>query len=233
MLDIATSITTALNRAIVGISDDVAKLGLQALKESLDDAGFQKMDLLKNYEVYSHVSGNTILFEIVLDVGAVEDLPEETLNSALQSAEILESEIDNLVMRSYGISAGGDVFRLSRMRDVRIPSRDARSPARDARRPARDARRPAGRGAEARKIDHAVAKVAPRSLAGMRGIRVTKEGKISLAFEKTVSKTEEGEIKYPEGKFDGVMKDFMDRLQQVVLKSFAPELKRILERHFK
>lgn len=217
-MDVVTSLTTALNRVIVGMSDDVAKLGLQALKKSLDDAGFQKMDHLKNYEVYSHVSGNTILFEIVLDVDGVEELPQETLDSASQSAEILESEIDRPVMRSYGISAGGDVSKLSKMKD--------------ARRPAKDARRPAGRESETKAVGPAT-KTAPRPLAGMKGVRVTKEGKVALTFEKVMSKTENGEIKYPEGKFDGVMKDFMDRLKQVVLKSFAPELKNTLERHFK
>ena len=226
MSDLATSLTTALNRIVVSsVVDDVAKLGLKALKKALDDAGFQKMEKLKDYEVFSHVSGNTILFEIVLDIDSM-DVPPEKLDEASQSAEILESEIDNLVFRTYGLTKGGDVSRISRMKD-------ARSPVQDARRPARDARRPAGRGSMARKVDHAAAKAAPRALAGMKGIRVTKEGKVSLSFQRTMTKTDEGETKYPEGKFDGVMKDFMDRLKKVISDVFVPELDQAMARYMK
>jgi hypothetical protein len=85
----------------------------------------------------------------------------------------------------------------------------------------------------ARKVDHAAAKAAPRALAGMKGIRVTKEGKVSLSFQRTMTKTDEGETKYPEGKFDGVMKDFMDRLKKVISDVFVPELDQAMARYMK
>jgi len=230
LADIATSLETALGRVITGVADDVAQLGLKALRDSLDAAGFRKMENLKDYEVFSHVSGDTILFEIVLDVEGVEALPEDKLEQAGQNAEILESEIDNLVFRTYGLTKGGDVARISRMKDGRRPVTDARRPARDARRPARDARKGAG-GALEREAAHKVAKSAPRSLAGMKGIRVTKEGKLSLSFQRSVTAGPNGEAKFPSTQFEGVLQDFMDKLKKVITDVFVPELEAAVARY--
>ena len=223
MADIATSLETALGRVITGVADDVAQLGLKALRDSLDAAGFRKMENLKDYEVFSHVSGDTILFEIVLDVEGVEALPEDKLEQAGQNAEILESEIDNLVFRTYGLTKGGDVARISRMKDGRRPVTDAR-------RPARDARKGAG-GALEREAAHKVAKSAPRSLAGMKGIRVTKEGKLSLSFQRSVTAGPNGEAKFPSTQFEGVLQDFMDKLKKVITDVFVPELEAAVARY--
>ena len=233
MTDIATSLETALGRIITGVADDIAMLGLKALRSNLDEAGFRKMENLKDYDVFSHVSGDMILFEIVLDVEGLEALPEDKLDQASQNAEILESEIDNLVFRTYGLTKGGDVARVSRMKDARSGLTDAKRPSRDARRPARDARRPAGKGSLDREAEHRVAKAAPRSLAGMKGMRVTKEGKLSLSFERSVTSGPQGETKLPSTQFGGVLQDFMDKLKKVITDVFVPELEAAMIRYLK
>jgi hypothetical protein len=232
MSSFTTSLETALSRSVVStVVDEVAQLGLRALNSSLEGAGLRKMEGLKNFEVFSHASGNTVLFEVVLDVDQVEASSQEQMDSAVSAAEILESEIDNLVLRTYGLSKGGSVVRISRMKDARRPARDARRPAQDARRPARSALRPAGKGSSARDVEHKAARERPRSVAGMKGIRVTKEGKISLAFEKVMTQSKDGSFRYPSGEFEGILKDFMDRLKKIVLDSFLPELEKALERY--
>ncbi|OPZ35171.1 MAG: hypothetical protein BWY99_02322 [Synergistetes bacterium ADurb.BinA166] len=232
MTSFATSLTTALNRAVVSsVVDSVAQDGLRALNAALEDAGFRKAEGLKNYEVFSHATGNTVLFEIVLDLESVEAPPQDQADAAAAAAEILESEIDKYVVRTYAIAAGGGIARVSRMKDARRPARDARTPARDARTPARDARRSAGKTASSRKSEHDAARERPRSLAGMKGIRVTKEGKVSLAFEKVMAESKDGSVRYPSGQFDGVMKGFMDRLKKVVVESFLPELEKAIARY--
>jgi len=69
---ITTSLTTQLRRATEAVRDDIAKDGLIALKRVLDNAGFSESDYLKDYEVYSHIHGDGILFEILLKLDSTD-----------------------------------------------------------------------------------------------------------------------------------------------------------------
>src|SRR4051812_27982057 len=102
--DITTSLTAALNQAVQSVSDSIAKDGLVVLRSVLSDAGFNKSEYLKNYEIYVHVGNDGIIFEIVLDIEAVEKTPavQDQMNAAQESAE--QDAIQ--ATRSYGFEDG-------------------------------------------------------------------------------------------------------------------------------
>ncbi|KKK63744.1 hypothetical protein LCGC14_2991200, partial [marine sediment metagenome] len=89
-MDIATTLAVTMDRAVERIVDGVASDGLKVLKSVLDSAGFPKSEYLKNYEVFAHVSGTDITFEILLDVEAVEPEDEMTRKAMEQQREELE-----------------------------------------------------------------------------------------------------------------------------------------------
>ena len=188
------------------VVDDIARDGLRALRRVLDEAGFSKSEHLRNYEVYAHVTGGEITFEIVLDVEAV--VPEdEVTRQAIEEQRRRAEELQERAARTYKLSR--KTMRVGRLRGLR----DARRPARDARKTAQD-----------RLVEHELARLAPRSA------RVTRTGKLSVALRRSVRETER-EVKFPEDKFQGILGTFMDRLRDVVFERFAPELQEIVERH--
>lgn len=213
MVDIATTLAAAVLRAADSVVDDIAAEGLRVLKRVLDEAGFPKSEYLRDYEVYAHVFGHEITFEIVLDVEAVvpeDELTRKALEEQRERAEELEREAE----RTYKLSR--KTQRVGRLQGLR----DARRPTRDARRPARDARKTAGD----RLVEHELARLAPRSA------RVTRTGKLSVALKRSIRETER-EVKFPEDKFQGIIGNFMEELETVVFEKFAPELQKVVERY--
>jgi hypothetical protein len=208
MIDIATSLTAAMNRAIDSIVDDVAQDGLEALKIVLDSSGFSKSEYLKNYQIFAHVIGRIITFEIILDIEAI--LPED-----LVTTQALQNQTQSIqdVAKTYGMSISGPQ-RLIGMSDAR---RDARQPARDARQPARDARK----NSRDRLIAKEVANIRPRSA------RISKSGRLSVALRRSVRENESTVI-FPEGVFQGILGKFLTDLKQVIVNTFAPKLAQIL-----
>ena len=207
-MDIATTLTATIDRAVERIVDGVASDGLKALKSVLDSAGFPKSEYLKNYEVFAHVSGTEVTFEILLDVEAVEPEDEITRKAMEEQKQQLE-QIQQRASRTYRMTSRG-VQRLE----------DARRPARDARRPARDARKTASH----RLAEHEIALHAPRSA------RITRTGKLAVALKRSI-RTAEKETKFPEGKFQGIIGKFVDEIGSVIADRFLPELRDIVQRH--
>lgn len=212
MADVTTAIVAAAKRAVESVIDEVAKSGLVILRNILDQAGFRDSEYLKNYEVYAHVSGDVITFEILLDVEAV--VPEDEATAAAMRDSMLEAE---QVATTYGMAAEGP-RRITGMSDRR---RDARRPSRDARRPLRDART----NARDRLVRKEIANVRPRS------VKVDRTGRLSVALRRSVRETEES-VTFPQDLFQGILGQFMKRLQKEIREKFVPEISDIVRRSF-
>lgn len=212
MADVTTAIVAAAKRAVESVIDEVAKSGLVVLRNVLDQAGFRDSEYLKNYEVYAHVSGDVITFEILLDVEAV--VPEDEATAAAMRDSMLEAE---QVATTYGMTAEGP-RRITGMSDHR---RDARRPSRDARRPLRDART----NARDRLVRKEIANVRPRS------VKVDRTGRLSVALRRSVRETEES-VTFPQDVFQGILGQFMKRLQKEIREKFVPEISDIVRRSF-
>jgi len=216
MIDIATPLYAAFQRAADSVVDAVAKEGLTALKRTLDKAKFAKSEYLKDYEVFAHVLGTEIEFEIVLNVESVEPADEMT-RRAMEEEEVTEEEVlERELARTYGWHMRGP----RRLRDVRKPARDARQPARDARQRVGDTRKTS----KHRLMEHEMALRSPRSAT------VTPEGKLSVSMRRSMRETEE-EVRMPQGKFQGVINEFMKELREVVTDSFAIKLQEIVSKY--
>jgi len=217
MDDIATSLHTALERAVHNLIDVIAKEGLEALKRTIDRAKFSQSEYLKDHEIYAHVMGDSIEFEIVLSLDAIVPEDDETrkeIEKQLQEEE--DEQLERQMARTYGWSTRGP----RRIRDARKPATDARTPLRDARQRVPDARTTARH----RDFKRTVALRTPRSA------QVTPEGKLSVALRRTVKETDT-EIRLPQGQFQGVIDQFMKELKSLIADEFAQELTKIVSRY--
>jgi hypothetical protein len=217
-MDIATPLYAALKRVNSTVTDAIAKDGLRALKRTIDAAKFPESEYLKDYEIYAHVIGNEIEFEIVLNIEAVEPADEVTRKAMEEEKTTQEEELRRDLARTYGWHMRGP----RRLRDARKPSRDARIPLRDARTRARDIRKTSNH----RLLEHEMALRNPRSA------EVTPEGKLSVSLRRTVRETEK-EVRLPQGKFQGVIDKFMKNLSKVIAENFAVELQEIIQKYVK
>lgn len=210
MADISTTVAAAVERALQAVIDEVAKAGLAALRNVVDQAGFRQSEYLKNYEVFAHVSGDVITFEILLDVEAV--VPEDQA-----TAQAVRSEMGTIeeAARTFGMTTDGPQ-RVLGLNDAR---RDARKPARDARRPARDARTDS----RDRLIKKEIANVRPRS------VKVDRAGRISVALKRSIREGEDG-VTFPQAEFQGILGEFVTRLRKVIAAEFLPEIAKIVRR---
>lgn len=115
MIDISTSINTALDRAISGIMPAVAKEGLKELKKILDTSGFSQSIFLKNYSLDSHVLNKGVSFEITIDteaiISSVEDEREaerkslrDEVNSIKKALQTFSAKGSRVVQTSGGLS---------------------------------------------------------------------------------------------------------------------------------
>jgi hypothetical protein len=214
-LDITTSLTSYLDRLVDEMVDSIAKDGLVLLKRVLDSAGFSKSPYLKNYEVYAHVIGDLVVFEILLDMEAVVAEDQATKDAIEASAEEGD-ESESLASSTYVIGPNGPqrvVGKTSALRDARTPARDARRPARDARKNARD-----------RLIEKEVANITPRSA------RVDRDGRLSLSLRRAAKTDGEG-IVMPRGDFQGIIGVFLREISSLISAKFAPGLSEIIRRY--
>lgn len=223
MDNFTTSLAAIMSRAVEQAIDSVARDGLVVLRDLLEQEGFSRSEFLKDYEVFAHVSGGTIMFEIVLDFEALEPGDAEAKAALEEETQQALAEAS----ATYGLSLRTP-RRLIGQRDARRPASDAR---RDARRPARDARKTS----RDRLFGHEVANHAPRRVVIPKGIgaprdaAVTSEGKLSVVFQRSVRATETG-FQMPQGKFDGIVGKFLDRLKSVIADKFTPALAEILSK---
>lgn len=222
--DIATTLNAALMRIVDSVIDAIAADGVVALKKVLDDAGFSKSDALKDYEVYAHVSGREITFEILVPADAFDTSDAQTQEAVDKARAEAEAEENTPGVRTYGFQPTSRPGRLTGRRDAR---RDARKSVWDAR---RDARKPPktltsrAKTAQTRLMEHEAALHAPR------GMTVNREGMVSLRMTKTVEDTPDGGVRLPKGQFQGVIGKFVESLKDVISENFVPELEKLLAR---
>jgi hypothetical protein len=214
-LDITTSLTSYLDRLVDEMVDAIAKDGLALLKRILDQAGFAKSPYLKDYEVYAHVIGDVVAFEILLDVEAVV-AEDQATQDAMEATAEEGDESEAQASATYAIGPNGPqrlVGKTNALRDARTPARDARRPARDARKTARD-----------RLIEKEVANITPRSA------RVDRDGRLSVALRRTAKTDGEG-IVMPQGEFQGIIGVFLREISALISAKFAPGLSEIIGRY--
>lgn len=226
MTDITTSLTAQLQRAVEAVTDTIAKDGLLVLKRVLDNAGFAHSPYLKDYQVYAHVAADGIVFEILLNVEAF-DIDKKLLQKDSQKAiEAFEDASE----RTYHIISRGGFARVARMKDNRraIPSalnRPNRTKSNLKQWGDQGFVRNRFKDSGQRKTDHRLALSAPRDMS------VSREGRLSVSFQRQTRTTKSGEIHFPQGKFQGLVKKFMDELKQLVLSNFVPELEKIMQKY--
>jgi hypothetical protein len=216
-----TSLTAQLKRAVDAVKDEIAKDGLSALKKVLDESGFSKSQYLKNYEVYSHVNSQGILFEILVEVEATDIDLKKVHEDATASVQEFEAAAD----RTYKIISRGGFNRVAQMRDMRREVPSALKPTKDNLHRIGPATHSKLKNSGHRKLEHGIALAAPRSM------NINREGKLSVQFAKQTRTTKSGEIHLPQGKFQGITKKFIDELKKIVLSSFAPELEKIMKNY--
>lgn len=212
--DLSTSLHATFQRAVDAVIDEIAKDGVRILKGVVDSAGFGESEYLKNYDVFAHVDGGEILFEIVIDASALE-LKDKHAQEIVEGAR---PAAVSAAARTYGMGAGGVQRQIGR-RDARKGSEQRTGRVRDARTPARDARKTSG----LRLLGHEMSAHMPRSA------NVTRSGKLSVFFRRSLREGT-SEIKYPRGKLQGLIQEFVDKLADAVADKFAPELEKMLKR---
>jgi len=214
-LDITTSLTAYLDRLVDEMVDAIAKDGLVLLKRVLDQAGFAKSPYLKDYQVFAHVIGDVVSFEILLDVEAVVPADEVTRQAMEDSADAGDEQ-EAVASSTYAMGPNGPqrlVGKTNAMRDARTPARDARRPARDARKTSRD-----------RLIEKEVANITPRSA------RVDRDGRLSVALRRS-ARTNGEEIVMPQGEFQGIIGTFLREISSIISAKFSPGLSEIIGRY--
>lgn len=221
MDDFTTSLTAAMNRAMESVLDEIAKDGLVVLKDLLTREGFTKSEFLRDFDVYAHVLDGEITFEIVLSVDSVVPGDDEAKKAMQQQAS---AALDDAA-RTYGLSLRSP-RRVIGQRDARRPAADGR---RDARRPARDVRKTS----KDRLVGHEVSNRAPRNVVipkggAPRSATVNSEGKLSVVFQRSLRESGSS-LRLSKNKFDGIIGRFVDRLQDVIVEKFAPELAHMIE----
>ena len=205
---ISTSLHAETQRIIDRLMSNIAKEGLSALKQTLDDAGFSEK--LKQYEAYSHVAGDSVIFELVVDSSQVVATDAKTVEAIREQESKARQDMMKRVTKTFELGVDGP-HRV--VRDARRFQYDARSKTSDARAPARDAR-------------------APRVIENPRGMGITSDGKMSLTLERS-SVIKGSDMTFPKGSFQGLMGDFMNRLNKAATKNFSGELEKIIARHLK
>lgn len=214
-LDISTTLTSYLDRVVSDMVDEIAKDGLALLKRVLDEAGFAKSPYLKDYEVYAHVIGDVVSFEIVLDVEAVSAADQMT-QDAINSSQDDTGQTGAEPSASYGIGSSGPVRIVGKTNALR----DARRPARDMRRPARDARE----NSMDRLVKKEIANITPRSAS------VDLDGRLSVALKRSVAAAGEQTV-MPQGEFQGIIGKFLSELTTIISSKFSPGLANIIGRY--
>jgi hypothetical protein len=224
--DFATSLHADLQRMIPNLMDRIASDGLKALKATLDEAGVSER--LGHCEIFSHVAGDTVIFEVVVDSDAVVASDAKTAAATQEEMSKAKKKMMKKVTKTFemGLEGPRRAFVDARkfQMDARSSARDARSSARDARVSAKDARSSAEK--RAGRADSGL----DRHIDGVKGMNMTPSGKLSLTIERSMSVDKLG-THIPKSAFQGIMGDFMDRLNSAIHNNFADKLSVIMSRH--
>lgn len=200
-LDYTTSLVAELDRAADRVRDGIAKDGLIAFKNILDSSGFNKSEHLKNYELYVHVSDEEMTFEILLDIEAVQidnADDQKSMNSTIRKK-----------VKTYALDKSNNVQKRG-FKDVRKPAKDARKTGHDGRKTSIN-----------RSVEHEFMRFVPN------GMELDRDGKLAVSFQKSMKKRSGG-FQYPKGKFDGIINEFLKKLETIIVEQFGPEIEKII-----
>jgi len=230
MANFTAPLMVLLERSVDSIRDIIAKDGLAILQSTLRESGFEDSEYLKDYVLYAHVSGDEVVYEISLSVDAVgeeTDLSEEVVRTRNSAMDALDNKFEEASVKSFGLSKDGSVFRVARMRDKRKSHHDAKT-IRKKRKSSHDVKSTS----KTREFEHKAASASPRSRGAPRSMDVDKSGKLKLTFTRQLKKTK-SDFKYPEKDFEGIMKKFIEGIQDAITKRFVPELEKTLSKYYK
>jgi hypothetical protein len=216
MADITTTLNAALQRAVNNVADNIAKEGIQAFKNTLDESGLSDSPELKDYEVQAHVSGDEVTFELIVNsesVIPVDDNARQALEGMQQQIQILKA----IASRTYGMSKRGGVQRLIGRRDGR---RDARTPTKEATKPTKSTLKTSSD----RAVDHEAMAKSPRSMS-------VEANKLIISFRRSTKQTMKDKFVMPRKEFEGIPDVFLQKLKTIIAKRLNPELDKILKRY--
>ncbi len=239
-LGFESAMTSMMEEAAESVIEAIAAEGLVALKSVLDASGFADSEHLKDYEVIANVMRGSVEYEIIVKLEALASTATESLREGervqkptrespraaymKRISEIASAGEARELVKTYALTKHGKPLRLDGPHDARKPSKDARRHQRDARTGSdRRAKPEARKGSGARLLEHTMAAYAPR------GMDVDDDGIIRIAFQREVRTTGKSFI-MPQGSYQGIVKDFVDKIRALVENEFTAQFDQILER---
>lgn len=221
-----------LEEAVLSTIDSIAVEGLTALKRILDESGFADSPNLKDYEVTASVSKDSVEFELLIDFEGLDEDSKRKMRK--ENEEVFDRHANEVKGRSeardfvktYTMSPRTKrPERIVGMRDARRPPREGRRFQRDARKIPYDRHRTdASKTSGQRYVEHEFAATAPR------GLDVDDSGKLRIALHREIRNTKKGVI-FPKGDYQGIVKKFVEQIEQIMEEKFVPELESIIMQH--
>lgn len=222
-MNYSSNLNSLLDQISSEYMEEVAKEGLVLLRSLLAKSGFLDSEYLKDYELSSHMDGDSVVFEIIINESSISD-------SSINEVREISTPVNpnNLPGEQYTIPTIPSRAFASARRILSGGSRggsyDARKSSKtshDARVSASDARRDNRVTSSDRSLTRDASAPAPRNM------RVDRQGKLVLAFRKQME--ENGDTySYPSGDFSGIVREFLEKLQVFLLEQFAPKLEEII-----
>lgn len=220
--NITTSINAMIDRAIESVIDSIAIEGLELLRGILETSGFQKSEYLKNYELYSHVKNGEIEYEILLDLESVDVKDEENLEEVEPEEE--EEDSRTYTIPTHAKRAFSNARRVLGIGPRMADARKSLNKDYDARISAHDARVDVRKNALGRSTERKVAAPSPRNM------RIDRYGKLAISVQKKAETGTDGKFNLPKKNREGIVGEFIEKLQKLVSEKFLPEFEKILEK---
>jgi hypothetical protein len=223
-----SSIYALMQRSVDRITESIAKEGVDVLVQVLEREGFTKSPYLKDFQVFAHVTGGEICFDLELNIDAFDD---DTVTQLRESNEDSEPEEDaTKESKTFGRNKFNNVGRLLSYRDSRVDARKRSSNSLTPKAlPAKTIRTPVVETSENRKLKHSLAAHAPRS-----ALISSQTQKVSLRLKTMVNNREDdtkSEFVYRNKQFEGVIGRFVDELSVKVSEVFSEELSELMGKY--
>jgi len=221
---------SAFNRLLENVADEmldpIATEGLKALKQILDGSGFADSPALKDYDLTSSIGNGVVEFVITLNDEGLESetrrkMRDETKNSYRgKSKQVTGLGDADRFVRTYMMRPNGRPERIAGMRDARKTRHEGRKFKQDARTIASDrASKITPKTSGERHVAHQHAAVAPRGMS-------VEDGKLRIAMQREIRNSSKTIM--PQGSYQGIMRDFVEKLQKIIVDQFSPVLETIV-----
>jgi hypothetical protein len=208
------------------ISDNIdyySKKGKDHLNQVLIECNFHKDPINGNYEIWVTAEDNVMTFSVFIDPESFSDSAKEKMASD-RSGRVIRNYSENEEARSKA-----KTWLLKVDKSARSPylkragkvyhSAIVRAP--DARKTSRH--RPTIKNAKMRREEHATASVYPR------GLSIDEKNQVDVSLQVETSRTRTKFV-YPNNKYSGAIKKFLDKMTEMVDEKFADSLNRMIKR---